>query len=208
MEKNIERACVILKLHELYPDDESLKYRQVEEYLFKIDKKCGDSFVYEEANSNSRFEGIGAYLMKDSTRGYTIRAGSTTTSFAQRFKEHLKCSKLRNDTDRDSILYSSYPHTDKKLLIDKSKGEWRNIDNYAIIGWDKGKTKDLIDLFEWDDVTMSGLRNNKNVIVMQKKQERMMAYLFELLLQLSLDPKHKISSNPGFETFNGTLAKK
>jgi hypothetical protein len=43
--KNIERACVILKLHELYPDDELLKYRQVEESLFKIDKKCGDSFV-------------------------------------------------------------------------------------------------------------------------------------------------------------------
>jgi hypothetical protein len=92
-----------------------------------------------------RFQGIGAYLMEDSTRGYTIRAGSTTTSFAQRFKEHLKCSKLRNDTDRDSILYSSYPHKDateayKNLLIEKPKGEWRNIDSDAIIGWDKGKT--------------------------------------------------------------------
>ena len=27
VKKNIERACVILKLHELYPDDESLRYR-------------------------------------------------------------------------------------------------------------------------------------------------------------------------------------
>jgi hypothetical protein len=54
---------------------------------------------------------------------------------------------------------------------------------------------------------VSGLRNNKNDIEMEKKQERMMAYLFELLLQLSLDPKHNISSNPGFETFNGTFSK-
>lgn len=70
VKKNIERACVILKLHELYPDDELLKHRQVKEYLFKIDEKCGDSCVYEEANSISRFQGINAYLMKDSTKGY------------------------------------------------------------------------------------------------------------------------------------------
>jgi hypothetical protein len=34
----------------------------------------------------------------------------------------------------------------KKLSIPKSKGEWRNIHSYAIVGW----SKDLIDLFDWD----------------------------------------------------------
>jgi hypothetical protein len=42
------------------------------------------------------------------------------------------------------------------------------------------------------------VRNNKNDIVLE--------YLLDLLLQLSLDPKHNISSNPAFETFNGTFA--
>jgi hypothetical protein len=42
----------------------------------------------------------------------------------------LKCSKLRNKSDRDSLLYSSYPYmdasdADKKVLIHKPKGEWR-----------------------------------------------------------------------------------
>ncbi len=34
-----------------------------------------------------------------------------------------------------------------------------------------------------------------------------MVYLFELLLSLSLDQTHNISSNPGFEMFNGSFAK-
>ena len=73
------------------------------------------------------------------------------------------------------------------------------------VGWDKVKSKKLIDLFEWNTETMAGVRTNKNDMEMEKKQARMLVYLFELILQLSLDPSHNIFSNPGFETLNGTF---
>jgi hypothetical protein len=213
IENNVRRAAVILKMHELYPDDKELKnFRSSKDSLFKIDMSCGNHFVHEEPNSNdTRFKGIGAYIMADSKRGNTIRAGSTTTSFVQRLKEHWKCSKLKKKTDRDSRLYGSYPHedaaeVDKQRSIFKPKGVWQSIHSYVVVGWDKVKSKELIDLFEWDTETMAGLRPNLNDMEMEKKQERMLVYLFELLLQLSLDPSHNISSNPGFETFNGTFA--
>ncbi len=54
------------------------------------------------------------------------------------------------------------------------------------------------DLFGWDIATMFCLR--KNDIVMEKKQKRILVCLFELLLQLSLDPSHNIvSSNLGLD---------
>jgi hypothetical protein len=65
VKKDGERAVVILKLHELYPDDEDLKFRDSDEFLFKVDMNCGDHFVYEDTNSNYRYQGIGAYLLED-----------------------------------------------------------------------------------------------------------------------------------------------
>jgi hypothetical protein len=45
--------------------------------------------------------------MKDSEKGFMIRAGSTTTSFAKRLAEHFNCSKLKKDADKKSKLYES-----------------------------------------------------------------------------------------------------
>jgi hypothetical protein len=56
--KNIERACVILKLHELYPDDELLKYRQVEESLFKIDKNVAIALYMKRLIRTLVFKGL------------------------------------------------------------------------------------------------------------------------------------------------------
>jgi hypothetical protein len=169
IENNVRRAGVILKLHNFYPDDEELKnFRSSKDSLFKIEMNCGNHFVHDEPDSNDpRFKGIGAYLMEDSKRGNTIRAGSTTTSFIQRLNEHWKCSKLQKKTDRDSRLYGCYPHKDaseddRQRTIHKAKGEWQSIHSYVAVGWEKVKSKELIDLFEWDTVTMAGLRNNKN----------------------------------------------
>ncbi len=69
------------------------------------------------------------------------------------------------------------------------------------------KNKEIKDLFEWASTTMCGLKNNKNPSSIEKKQERMMVYLFELLLSISLEPSKNISSSPGFETFNGSFAR-
>lgn len=58
VKKDVERAVVILKLHELYPDDEDLKCRDSDEFLFKTNIS-GDRFVYEDTNFNYRYQGIG-----------------------------------------------------------------------------------------------------------------------------------------------------
>jgi hypothetical protein len=150
--------------------------------------------------------------MKDSERGFMIRAGSTTTSFAKRFVEHFNCSKLKKDADKKSKLYSSYPNEeasekDKELSDSIPIGRWDDIRSYVGIGWEKENSKKLQDLFDWDATTINGLERNKNTMTLEKKKERMMVYLFELLLSLSLDQTHNISSNPGFEMFNGSFAK-
>jgi hypothetical protein len=42
------------------------------------------------------------YLKKDSSKGFMIRAGSTTTtSFAKRLAEHFDCSKLKKDANKN-----------------------------------------------------------------------------------------------------------
>jgi hypothetical protein len=71
VKKDVERAVVILKLHELYPDDEDLKCRDSDEFLFKTNIS-GDRFVYEDTNFNYRYQGIGACLVEDIRSGHTI----------------------------------------------------------------------------------------------------------------------------------------
>jgi len=53
----------------------------------------------------------GAYLMKDdSERGTFIRDSSTAASFMKRLEGHAESSKLTSESDKDSNLYSLYPH--------------------------------------------------------------------------------------------------
>ena len=209
--KNMERAVTIMKLHGFYQRDRRLENVGHKDSLFKKDMDFGDSFNHGEVNPNSHFENkIGVYLMKDCESRDMIRAGSATTSFGVRLREHLKSSKLKRDSDKKSKLYSSYPHEkasekDKRGSI--SVGRWDDIRSYIGIGWEWEKNKEIIDLFEWDSTTMCGLKNNKNPSSIEKKQERMMVYLFELLLSISLEPSKNISSSPGFETFNGSFAR-
>jgi len=196
--KNMERAVAILKLHGFYRKEERLKIVDHKESLLKKDIDFGDSFDNGKDNPDSQFETtIGAYLMKDCDSGDMIRAGSTTTSFGKRLMEHLKCSKLKRDSDRESNLYSSYPHEDaseKDKRGFRRKGSWDDIGSYIAIGWEKKESKHIKDLFEWDNTTMCGLRDNRNTASIEKKQERMMVYLFELLLSMSLEPSKNISS--------------
>ena len=215
IQKNMERAVTILKLHGFYQREERLKNATHTVSLFKSDMEVGEPFNHdgEEVNPKSQFENtIGAYLMKDSDRGDMIRAGSTTTSFGKRLREHLKCSKLKQDSDKTSRLYASYPHEEasekdiQRTGIDPI-GKWDDVRSYIGIGWERKNSKEIKDLFEWDSTTMCGLENNRNAGSIEMKRERMIVYLFELLLSISLEPSKNISSNPGFEMFNGSFAK-
>eukprot|EP00979_Chaetoceros_neogracilis_P007777 scaffold1673_cov167-Chaetoceros_neogracile.AAC.6 len=76
------------------------------------------------------------------------------------------------------------------------------------IGWDKNQSNSLeADLFVWDDTKLSWLYRNKADLHISLKQERMIVYLFKTILQLSLRPKHNVSSNPGCVMFNGSFAR-
>jgi hypothetical protein len=100
-------------------------------YFNLISSAVTPSFM-GKVNSNSRFENIGTYLMKDGIGGIMIRAGSTTTSLAKRLGKHTNSSKLRKVTGRESRLYSSYPHEEaSEKDIDESTcspiGRWDDI---------------------------------------------------------------------------------
>jgi len=75
-----------------------------------------------------------------------IRAGSTTTSFGIRLREHLKSSKLKWDSDRKSKLYSSYPHeeaSEQDNCGSISIGRWDDIRSYIGIEWEWEKSKEI-----------------------------------------------------------------
>ena len=100
--------------------------------------------------------------------------------------------------------------TSTKLHQKKSIDErwsWGDIKTSMAVGWIKDKSRVITELFEWDEVTMTRLEKNRANLTIEKKKERMLVYLFETVLQLSLCPANNISSNPGYEIFNGTFAR-
>eukprot|EP00979_Chaetoceros_neogracilis_P007781 scaffold1673_cov167-Chaetoceros_neogracile.AAC.10 len=70
----------------------------------------------------------------------------------------------------------------------------------------RSKCEPAVNLFAWDAITLSGLDRSKADLHSNKKQERMIVYLFETILQLSLCPEHDVSSNPECVMCNGSFA--
>ena len=211
MEKNVSRAATILKLHGVIKNDSHLAFTQLCDSLFNKGAAMCEEFGHNE-HENEKIKRIGAYLMRDSLRDHLIRGGSTSTSFSQRLHEHYKASKLTTAASKESRLYGSYPSSDakaedKEATPCKQLGTWGDIKTSMAVGWTKDKSEMIKELFEWDEVTMKRLEKNRANLTMEKKQERMLVYLFETVLQLSLSPANNISSNPGYEIFNGTFAR-
>ena len=150
--------------------------------------------------------------MKDSVRNQTIRAGSTASSFLNRLVDHGKVALLTNSVSKKSLFYSSYPN-ERATTQNKSEGcrnaigSWNQIKTSMAIGWEKGKSEEVKKLFVWDESTMKGLERNQAKLTMAKKQERMLVYLFETVLHLCLSPRNNISSNLGYELFNGSFCR-
>ena len=66
-----------------------------------------------------------------------------------------------------------------------------------------GKNK-IVELLEWDDVTLAHLRKiSKSENVMNENKNRMICYLFESILELCLDKTLILSSSVGYEKFIG-----
>ena len=74
------------------------------------------------------------------------------------------------------------------------------------VRWKKEDTQKVIELFEWDDCTVNMLNRNKAKLTLHEKKEKMVVYLFETIQGLCIRPGDNISSNPSFETFNGSFS--
>ena len=107
METNMSRAAAILKMHGYAKEIKDLEFTLLSDSLLKSSIKC-EEFECEDANERSKR--IGAYLMKDSVRNQTIRAGSTASSFLNRLVDHGKAALLTNSVSKKSVIYSSYPN--------------------------------------------------------------------------------------------------
>ena len=136
----------------------------------------------------------------------------TASSFVNRLVDHSKASYLKTGAAKQSKIYSSYPNkgatsANRSEGCCDAIGEWNQIKTSMAVGWEKDKSEELKKLFLWDASTMSGLERNKAKLTLAKKQERMLVYLFETVLHLCLSPSNNISSNPGYELFNGSFAR-
>ena len=74
------------------------------------------------------------------------------------------------------------------------------------VRWAKEDKQSVVDLFVWDRNVLGGLNRNKMKASLLDKQEKMVAYLFETVLGLCIAGSKNISSNPSFESFNGSFA--
>ena len=209
METNMSRAAAIFKMHGYAKEMKDLEFTLLSDSLLKSNLHCED---FECGDNNEHSKRIGAYLMRDSVRNLSIRAGSTASSFLNRLVDHRKASLLTSSISKQSIIYSSYSN-EQAMIQNKREGccdaigSWNQIKTSMAIGWEKGKSEELKKLFVWDESTMNGLERNKAKLTMAKKQERMVVYLFETVLHLCLSPSNNISSNPGYELFNGSFGR-
>ena len=86
------------------------------------------------------------------------------------------------------------------------RGWWSDIKSIASVRWKKEDSKNVVDMFEWDERTEERLKQNRSELTLEKKKERMVVYLFETVLALCIKEADNISSNPSFELFNGRFS--
>ena len=192
-------------------EDQNLSLFKSDDDLFKIDFHNRVEALVDDSgeNINDRSKERGVYLYIDQTCNWIIHAGCTCTSFGQRHKEHVKGAKLDAEKSKESTLYCSYPHSDIEVqgaLATLQRGKWSDLQMVTGVRWAKEDKQSVVDLFVWDRNVLGGLNRNKMKASLLDKQEKMVAYLFETVLGLCIAGSKNISSNPSFESFNGSFA--
>ena len=94
--------------------------------------------------------------------------------------------------------------TDRALKL-LQRGKWSDLKMVTGVRWAKEDREEVVGLFVWDQNVLQRLEKSKVRGDMLDKQERMVAYLFETVLGLSIAPSKNISSNPSYECFNGSF---
>ena len=203
--ENMKLAVTVLNIHGYLYDGKS-SYLGNEDELFHRDFST-NVLVRTNDHESIMKNSCGVYLFLDTSRkGAIIRAGSTCTSFDQRYKEHTIGAKLQSNKSRKSTLYSRYPHDEVKIdkgLEKVQRGTWSDIKLVFGVRWIKQHREAMVELFHWNDTVLNSLNKNNMKGGLLDKKEKMVSYLFETIVGLCISPLLNVSSNPSYESFNG-----
>jgi len=86
------------------------------------------------------------------------------------------------------------------------RGKWSDLKIVTGVRWAKEDRENVVGLFQWNQDVLGGLQRNRTRGTLMDKKERMVAYLFETVLGLCIVNSKNISSNPSFESFNGSFS--
>lgn len=152
----------------------------------------------------------GCYLYYDTENGTWIRSGKAggdgKSNFGKRDEEHAKAAKKATT----SLFYLSYP--DESTFSTCARGSWQDLAQYCGLAFDGKEATDIVDvengLLDWDHVTMEWIeRISRDKRSVEHTQLMMVAYLIELVYELSIGMDNNISESGGFEGLAGTFAK-
>ena len=206
--KNMTQAVMILKMHEHLQSENQACHLKDDDALFRKDFYLNAEIMHSSDKVDEKImsSSCGAYLFIDSNQNSIIRAGSTCTSFKQRYQEHTRSSKFTSENSRKSTLYCRYPHDEAHIdngLKCMQRGKWSRVWLVSGLRWEKRYMQEIVDLFEWDTSVTSWLDKSNVSMTMIDKKEKMVSFLFETVLGLCIAPSMNVSSNPSYECFNG-----
>ena len=203
--KNLPRMSAILKLAGLVLPDKFISSRTSHDCILRHDAFATTEIV-TDANGNE----TGAYLYLFVPNNGMIqqwrRAGSAAVSFKKRGDEHVRASMQRNDQDRDSLFYRTFPHQlSNREKTESFEGHFQDLQHRVGLSYIKSKLEAIIGLLEWDQYTEVMLGKFKADLPMKEKKHRLICYLFESALQLCLDTRLNVSRSYGYEYFLGVI---
>ena len=193
----IAYLCMLFVVHGYIPSLERLKTRRPDECLFRMRDTTFEAAIGEAGGRD------GAYLVKDCEKGQLRRAGTATNGLREQWGQHERSSMLTTEAHRRSVFYGSYPHKDSTYNHPRAKGTFQDLEQLGLLGFDRQKAQQIVDLFEWSDLEKEQLgklsvtaSHDDNWL---SRQYRHSIYCAEIAGGLALDPLLNLSSNPGFE---------
>jgi hypothetical protein len=159
---------------------------------------------------NSSMNCQGAYLYFDNNRGTFIRSGKVVRrGFVDRHKEHMAESKKDKPESEFYLLYPSKHgrRCNRRELL----GHFENLMQVVAAGFDassepamfmnkNSKQGGLLIMNNDDLCRIESVLKTKHLSQLQKCQE-FIAYLFEFVYNLAINPDINVSRSPGFESF-------
>jgi hypothetical protein len=202
-------GCLVRDVEDVTPSDT----------LLRSQKSDGPFIRMRTEDASSTWEG--AYLHFDTELGRWVRSGKVvgaggTRTYGVRNNEHSSGARMISAKSQRNKFYMSYPHRDSAAA--KPNGScWEDLVCTVGMGFlraDADGIAALCDstgagLLHWAPDVLALLERLKMTsgatISMQEKKLQTVGYLFELVLDLLISPRHNVSESPGFESLIGVF---